>query len=782
MFYHYLMRSVRSLKQNWMYSLITLMCLSVGTVIFAMLIFSIDYDNLYKKNYKGSCMNATTIGKDSVHNASLYTYMLPQFSVPGVESVVAWYESNDEKHEKPLLTITDKYGKTSLFNPNTRYVNSEYYSFNNLTLLYGDRVPENKNEIIITESFLKRIGKDIDPFSLTIETELIIAGKGEVEENLQIVNVIKEDRWSFSQKKELFMSLDANYLGWCTAKVILAEGEDADVVKTRLESNVYMDHYGKSYAPSFFDMNSIIYTSLIKHSLLYLLASIILMTGVIGFLKHLLMMFRQQKKEINIRCCLGAGHRSLAILLLFDVIIMLMLVLFASLIISLFLIPFINTLEISDYYCYFPDIALIELLTLVFVFVISAVIVYFSVVKFKVDFFAVSNESVNRHLGRNVLIGIEVAVSVFVLSATLMLMVPSVSRPYNPLPRSVQKRVHTLDLSKEDSFSEYRNLIKNELRSNSHVESIIGLDQNIYDDGYLIWLSNADSSGTIKVISLYGDPEYFSFFNIPLDSLNSVDKSKSLYADRNLYETIEEKSIDINNITLSILAPYNSRIIDTSMKLVGVFEKRVGQMDATDGDNSLIDPILFIPDTEEASYLYVKFHAGVSTAHGERIIDEVIHHYIPETLDLDYGVKKSEQESSNRVIFTLLISAIVASILLVVLSVSSAITADTGSRRREVSIRKVHGAKGKDIAKMFLRPYSMIMLISFLIGYSIAFAIKSVIVSDMSNHISNVEKFSYFNWTLPVTFVGIALIIALSVFFKVRAIMRTNPAEIIKSE
>lgn len=763
MFYHYLKRSFRSLKQSWVYSLITMMCLSVGTVIFAMLIFGIDYDNLYKKNYDGTCKNAKFIRKNkdiSSDESTINIRMLPMFNVPGVESVVAWYNPNDDRS---LLNITDKYGKVSLFNPRTQYVNSEYYSYNNLTLLYGDKMPENKNEIVITEKFLKRIGDDIDPFSLVIEVE----GK----DNLQIVNVIKDDRWSFAQKKDIFMTLDANYLGWCSAKIILKDGEDTDIVKTRLESNVYMDYYGESYSPSFWDFDFGSNLSLVKKSLLYLLASIILMTGVISFLKHLLMLFRQHKSEINIRCCLGAGRRSLAILLLFDVAIMLILVLSASLIISLFLIPFINTLYLSNFYYYFPDIALIEILTLALVFVISVVIVYFCVGKYRADYFGVFHERAGRHLGRNILIGIEVSVSIFALSITLMMLTTGLPNYYNPLPSSVQKRVHTLDLAKDDNFSEYRSQIKNDLKSNPQVEDVVGLDQHIFDVSSLIWLSNAGSSETIRAIKLRGDQEYFSFFNIPLDSLNRVDMGKALYADRKLYEEMERDSIDINNITLSIASPYNSRIIDNSMKLVGVFEKRVGQKDEDYGDNG--NNILFIPDSEEASYLYVKFREGVGSSQGDRIIDEVIHHYIPETLDVDYGMKKSEEEGSRRMINLLFISALVTSMLLVILSISSAISADTGSRKREVSIRKIHGAKGKDIAKMFIRPYSIIMLISFVFGYSIAFAFIS------NDGILNI---AFLNWTLPVTFVSIASTIALSIFYKVRSIMLTNPSEVIKSE
>jgi len=109
-----------------------------------------------------------------------------------------------------------------------------------------------------------------------------------------------------------------------------------------------------------------------------------------------------------------------------------------------------------------------------------------------------------------------------------------------------------------------------------------------------------------------------------------------------------------------------------------------------------------------------------------------------------------------------------------VLSITSAISTDTGRRRKEVALRKVHGAKAIDIARLFVRPYIIILIVAFAAGWYIATLIRHSVGSFMWIRIRP--------WHSAIVLFFIAFVMTLSTFWKVRRIMRTNPADVVKTE
>ena len=118
--------------------------------------------------------------------------------------------------------------------------------------------------------------------------------------------------------------------------------------------------------------------------------------------------------------------------------------------------------------------------------------------------------------------------------------------------------------------------------------------------------------------------------------------------------------------------------------------------------------------------------------------------------------------------------AFIAGVFMVVLSITSAISTDTGRRRKEVALRKIHGARASDIAKLFILPYIVITVIAFAVGW--------IIAESISDLLGSVLWIRILPWHGLIVFIFIVAVIALSTFWKVRRIMRTNPAEVIKNE
>ena len=118
--------------------------------------------------------------------------------------------------------------------------------------------------------------------------------------------------------------------------------------------------------------------------------------------------------------------------------------------------------------------------------------------------------------------------------------------------------------------------------------------------------------------------------------------------------------------------------------------------------------------------------------------------------------------------------------MLAILSVQTSVSADANRRRKEVALRKINGAKGRHIAALFVRPYGVIVMVAFIAGYLLS--VVRTVRTVRGEERTYLTLDSYVSWILPVTLAIIVSVVALTLFRKVRSIMRTNPADGIKSE
>lgn len=111
-------------------------------------------------------------------------------------------------------------------------------------------------------------------------------------------------------------------------------------------------------------------------------------------------------------------------------------------------------------------------------------------------------------------------------------------------------------------------------------------------------------------------------------------------------------------------------------------------------------------------------------------------------------------------------------IVSIVLTVYSSISLETRGRQKEVAIRKVNGAKKRDIILHFSRPYIKTLVLAFVIGIVCELLIMCFGIFQI-------------NWECVMFDVGIFLFISLVTFLtiwqKIYKVAKTNPAEIIQN-
>lgn len=97
-------------------------------------------------------------------------------------------------------------------------------------------------------------------------------------------------------------------------------------------------------------------------------------------------------------------------------------------------------------------------------------------------------------------------------------------------------------------------------------------------------------------------------------------------------------------------------------------------------------------------------------------------------------------------------------------------------RRKEIAIRKVNGAVVKDILKIFVKEYGVIVALASIV----AFASGYIIMKDWIAQYVKQAPVSW--WIYAVVFLGVISLIAVTVGSRVLKTARENPAEVLKSE
>lgn len=123
---------------------------------------------------------------------------------------------------------------------------------------------------------------------------------------------------------------------------------------------------------------------------------------------------------------------------------------------------------------------------------------------------------------------------------------------------------------------------------------------------------------------------------------------------------------------------------------------------------------------------------------------------------------------------------VIVALLCIILTVYSSVSLETRGRQKEIAIRKVNGAKTKDIIRLLSRYYVRTLLLSFAIA--IFFLIAFTVV--MSVMIGSTPDWDYFLGTGAMTIVSIltiSLVTALTVGQKIYKVSKTNAAEYLSS-
>ncbi len=131
---------------------------------------------------------------------------------------------------------------------------------------------------------------------------------------------------------------------------------------------------------------------------------------------------------------------------------------------------------------------------------------------------------------------------------------------------------------------------------------------------------------------------------------------------------------------------------------------------------------------------------------------------------------------SERVLMKLLGIASGVCIFITLFGIFSMVSLTCERRRKEMAIRKVHGAKIRDIIGLFAKEYGILLLLSAVVAFSVGYAV-------MKQWLQTYVIQTTISWWIYVTILAaVTLMIVLCVGYRVWKAANENPAEVVKSE
>ena len=756
MILHYLKVAVRNLMKYKVHSLISALCLAVGIVCYTLVAYWINAYNSMINMHDEEVVTFKLEDEDGRWN--LFTPVdverIENLHIDGLSDITVKFPSRQAE-----IDVIDKDQKEKPFLVNYTVVNGNTFSFYGLDLLYGNRIPEKKDEVVISRSFAeKAFGQDV----IHLTESVYDFDKGI--RDYKVVNVA-EDNWAFP-RVDCYFPYMVFPQGFMEVYALLGDGTTLSALNDNLRNLKFVNN-GKDYSVSAlsFSDDSQKKQMTIIFSIVLFVASLILLSGMINFLKFAIQMFYNRQREVALRKSMGSDARGLFMLLFSEVFCMLTVSFLLSLVITEIVVDTCHTyISSDDLPCIdLSEVYWVQTRCFVSLFVICLLVVYVPVWRLRrscIGYYVRINN--NKHVFRSVMMWLQLSIAIFFVGNVLYINIA-----FNKVYYSVYRPVSNEEEARIIEFkpSTYR------LRQNiSHVVDAFRKMPEIVDEITLWGVLDSrikqryiKADGTHSLINITkGNADYFQFFNIPHHG-EMTDSEDAVYVSERFMRQLEKDSISGTVF-----------IEGTSYRIAGTYKALYGENE----DDSRTIGSAFFPVKPFGTF-YFKIAEGKDTDEVIGKMKDICREYVPETLPLDIKPitdRKQTLLGTVGLVGTLVNVLAFVSLLLVVLSIYSAISLDTAGRQKEVAIRKINGASPVKIAFMFGRSYMLIYILSFAAAFPFVYYFASIVFIDGTFQVN-------MDWGMVLAlFVSMLIVVLVTVAYKIYKVMHINPAEIIKTE
>ena len=792
---HYLTVALRSLECYKSQSIISVIGLAVGFVCLSLSALWIRYDNTYNTDLPIDAPERTyALGGE--WRSSEFTLTVPgglRQAMNEWPEVEAWCLNQQSTVDLEIDGVEEEVAFID--------IDKTFAAFFHFDVVYGpaDFWTTNKGgdayHLALSESFARRKFGDENPVGRKIKIE------GGAEAVIEAVVKDFSRHSSFTFDIAYIMPEDAildSRGSWQPTLVRLAPGDD---VKASFEKKIHEHAEWEGTEPihgrivpltkmgRWKDNAKLSYA----HMRAFLLISVLLTAcALINFLTLYLNRLRGRKREMALRLVHGSSHRGLVSMFATE----LGVTLGAATALGVLLV-----FCLRDVFAAFAGIEMggIYVTKGAFLIMVGVLAVCLAlslgaveVVRRRTLSSSINPAAARRHLFSSVSIGMQLAVSLcFVFCAVVMLRQLWFMRNTDNGVAIKDRAYLTIGPADHLNFD-----MKHHIDDNGIPEKLAALPaiERVSRD-WNFWMLGASSRG--YEVSLSEDPE--SEFVEVTNFRGLFDPGDPIYSFTVVegtlprYETWNPSEVVIDELTRARLGLTDGAVGKTVWyRGYGDNSKKMGTVGAVVRDvtvrsaktSARIFPLFICRVSEEernnirSHWQFVQFayHHGMKKEM-EAQVAELMDSFTEIRWQLHYAdeIMKEMTESDQNLGHLLLLVTLVA-ILIAVFGVYSIITLACRQRRKEIALRKIHGAKLRDILGMFVREYGLILVVSSFVAFAVGYIIMH---GWLEQYVRRITIGPYYYLLI---FVATALLIALCVGSRVLSTARENPADVVKSE
>lgn len=798
MFLHYLIVSIRNLLKYKVQSAISIIGLAVGFTCFAicsyMLRVNLDWNSHIADVDRICFIYSTAETEPNTCNYRSAGGLLAK-DFPEIEAATAYCCMGP--YTDKLCEVT--HGGTHYFNEKFLFADSTFLDFFSIRLLSGNReeILRTPNALLVTEKTALKLYQTLDVVGKTFTHINDFDNKTEA---FTIYGVISD----FPQHSNLahYSGIELNttnqyilrmYDDAFTPYVKIRKGTDLNLLNKKLKAYT-LKFPLKDNQPTevqiqlkpLREFNSFISKGEhMKPSLVFLtIGVLVLLTALFNYLIFIFGRMLNRVKECGIRKVNGAGKRATFMLFFTESSLAFIAACFISVILAELLVPFINSnipyLAIEKRY-------LITLLLQYAAFGIGGIALLCLAVTQKLTYLSVmqriQSEKVLRRytISRHLFICIQLVICFLFMGGTWFIHQQSElleDKLTGELSEKERTCLFEVSLS-GDKFTPARQDILRKLRENPNIEGIVRSGMNLFGawqlgPGRFTWEGISEEESQTTLGHIYADANFADFIHAEPSSgrLFTLEESDKAVVNESFARLLKR-----NPIGMQIGVKYWGDTMEYYL-ITGVIPDIINNQNEINTRPVL--PCIYMPYPE--NHINMTCLIQVKEAYRHTFpadMKALLYKYVNAATPVYVNNMKENvtwylQSETTLYKATSLFSVIC--ILISLLGIYASVSLSTEKRKREVAIRKVHGATPKDILWMFGSSNLLLLVLAAGIAFPLLLYILHLWLQNYATHIAiGVMPFL-------LLFLLLGMIVMLTVVWLILNIARSNPAEVIKSE